>query len=74
MKTTSILRYIGNTLLVIGHFVLLWGDTQTALTIKLLGGLSVLPFAFYLRLWDVVALELLFGGMDVTRFFQLVFS
>jgi len=72
MRTTSFLRYLGNTLLVLGHFTLLWGDTQTALTIKIIGGLSLLPFAISWKLWDVVALELIFGGMDVTKFIQLV--
>lgn len=73
MRTTSFLRYVGNTLLIIGHFVLLWGDTQTALTVKLIGGLCVLPFAIYLRLWDVVVLELTFGSMDITKLLQLIF-
>ena len=74
MKTTDFLRYIGNTLLVLGHFVLLWGDTETALLIKIIGGFCILPFAFSLRLWDVVALELVFGTMDVTKLYQLLVS
>ena len=74
MKTHALLRYIGNTLLVIGHFTLLWGDTQSALIIKIIGGLAILPFAFALRLWDVIALEMLFGGMDVTKLYQVIFS
>ena len=61
-------------MLIMGHFVLLWGDTQTALTVKLIGGLCVLPFAFSLRLWDVIILELTFGGMDFTKLMQLLFS
>ena len=58
----------------LGHFTLLWGDTQTALTIKIIGGLSLLPFDISWKLWDVVALELIFGGMDVTKFIQIVFG
>ena len=65
---------MGNALLVIGHFTLLWGDTQTALTIKIIGGLSLLPFAISWKLWDVVALETIFGGMDITKYTQLLFS
>ena len=30
-RLTSALRYAGNALLVIGHFTLLWGDTEPAL-------------------------------------------
>jgi len=73
MKNTSLLRYTGNTLLVLGHFILLWGDLQTALMIKIVGGLLILPFAYKLKLWDVIALEMLFGGMDVTRLIQTFF-
>lgn len=74
MKNTSLLRYTGNALLVLGHFILLWGNLETALIIKIIGGLLVLPFAIKFRLWDVVALEMLFGGMDVTRLTQALIS
>ena len=74
MKNTSFLRYTGNTLLVLGHFILLWGNLETALIIKIIGGLLIFPFAISYKLWDVVALELLFGSMDVTRLIQEVFS
>ncbi len=74
MKATSFLRYIGNSLLVIGHFTLLWGSTEPALIIKIIGGLLILPFAIALTLWDVVALELVFGTMDVTKLYQILVS
>ena len=74
VKFASALRYAGNALLVIGHFTLLWGDAEPALTVKILGALCVLPFAIAFKLWDVVALELLFGGLDGTKLFQILFS
>jgi hypothetical protein len=74
MKATSFLRYIGNTLLVIGHFTLLWGSTEPALIIKIIGGTLILPFAVGLGLWDVVVLELVFGSMDVTKLVQVLTS
>jgi len=74
MKSTSFLRYIGNTLLVIGHFTLLWGSTEPALIIKIIGGALILPFAIGLALWDVVILELVFGSMDVTKLVQVLTS
>ena len=73
-RLTSTLRYIGNALLVLGHFVLLWGDTATALTFKLSGGVAILPFAFAWRLWDVIALEMLFISLDTTKLVQVLFS
>ena len=74
MNNTSFFRYTGNALLVLGHFILLWGSLETALIIKIIGGLLVLPFAVKFRLWDVVALEMLFGSMDVTRLVQALVS
>ena len=74
MKATSFLRHIGNTLLIIGHFTLLWGSTEPALIIKIIGGAAILPFAVQLALWDVVALELIFGSMDVTKLCQVLVS
>ncbi len=73
-KLTSTLRYIGNALLVLGHFVLLWGEPTSALSIKLIGGASILPFAYLWRLWDVMALEMLFFILDSTKLYQLLFS
>lgn len=73
MNKTALLRYAGNTLLVLGHFTLLWGDLQTALIIKIIGGSLIFPFAVRLRLWDIVALQMLFGGMDVARLIQTFF-
>jgi len=68
------LRYMGNTLAIVGYFTLLWGDTQTGLLIKLLSSSMVIPFALKLRLWDVLALLLIFGSLDVTKLLQLTFS
>ena len=72
-RLTSALRYSGNALLVIGHFTLLWGDTEPALIVKIIVALCVLPFAFVFKLLDVVALEFLFGGLDETKLIQLLF-
>jgi len=74
MNKTSFLRYTGNTLLVIGHFVLLWGPIESALVVKIIGGLLIFPFAISYKLWDVVALEFLFGSMDVSKLYQVLFS
>ena len=73
-KLAGTLRYLGNFLLVIGHFALLWGDISTALIIKLTGGFAVMPFAFAWKLWDVIALEVLFVTLDLTKLYQVLFS
>lgn len=74
MRMESFLRYMGNSLLIIGHFTLLWGNIETALMIKIAGGLAILPFAYRWKLWDVMVLELTFGSMDVTKLTQLLLS
>ena len=65
---------MGNTLAIVGYFTLLWGDTQTGLMIKLVSSSLVVPFALRLRLWDVLALLLIFGSLDATKLFQITFS
>lgn len=72
MRIESFMRYVGNTLLILGHMTLLWGDLKTALIIKIIGGISLLPFAYHWRLWDVIVLETTFGTMDITKLTQLL--
>jgi len=67
------LRYIGNTLAVIGYFTLLWGDTETALILKLTSNSLIMPFVLKFKLWDVLVLLLIFGSLDVAKLFQLTF-
>ena len=50
MSKTSILRYIGNFLLLLGYQIMLWGDFKNGLMIKFIGGLLGIPFAIKLKL------------------------
>ena len=74
LTKVGFLRYVGNTLAIIGYFTLLWGDTQTALMLKLTSSSLVLPFVLKFKLWDVLLLLLVFGSLDVTKLLQLTFS
>ena len=74
LTKVGFLRYVGNTLAIIGYFTLLWGDTQTALMLKLTSSSLVIPFALKFKLWDVLLLLLVFGSLDVTKLLQLTFS
>ena len=71
MSKTSLLRYIGNFLLIIGYFVLLWGDFKYGLLIKCVGGFLTIPFAIKLKLWDVLLLCVFYGIIEVTKLTQL---
>ena len=74
LTKVGFLRYVGNTLAIIGYFTLLWGDTQTALLLKLTSSSLVVPFVLKFKLWDVLLLLLVFGSLDVTKLLQLTFS
>jgi hypothetical protein len=71
MSKTNLLRYIGNFLLIIGYFVLLWGDFKYGLLIKCIGGLLTLPFAIKLKLWDVLILCVFYGVIEFAKLSQL---
>lgn len=71
MSKTSLLRYIGNFLLIIGYFVLLWGDFKYGLLIKCIGGIFTIPFAIRLKLWDVLLLCVFYGIIEFTKLTQL---
>lgn len=73
MERESILRLIGNTILVIGYFVMLWFDLTLGLVIKCIGGLLTIPFAIKLKLWDVLILCGFFSILDLTKILYLLF-
>jgi len=74
MSKTSILRYIGNILLIIGYQTMLWGDFKYGLMIKVVGGLLTIPFAIKLKLWDVLFLCAFFGISEMSKLSQLYLS
>ena len=71
MSKSSILRYLGNFLLILGYQVMLWGNFKFGLAIKFFGGLLGIPFAIKLKLWDVLFLCAFFGISELTKLTQL---
>jgi hypothetical protein len=71
MSKTSILRYLGNILLIIGYQTMLWGDLKIGLVVKTIGGLLTVPFAIKLKLWDVLFLCAFFGISEISKLIQL---
>lgn len=71
MPRSSILRYLGNALLVIGYQIMLWGDFKYGLLIKCIGGILTIPFAIKLKLWDVLVLCAFFTVNEVAKLIHL---
>ena len=71
MSKTSVLRYLGNFLLLLGYQIMLWGDFKSGLAIKFIGGLLGIPFAIKLKLWDVLFLIAFFGITEISKLVQL---
>ena len=74
MSKISVLRYLGNFLLMIGYQTMLWGDFKYGLILKSIGGLLTVPFAIKLKLWDVLFLCAFFGISEISKLSQLFFS
>ena len=71
MPKTSVLRYLGNFLLIIGYQTMLWGDFKYGLILKSIGGLLTVPFAIKLKLWDVLFLCAFFGISEISKVVHL---
>jgi hypothetical protein len=71
MSKTSILRYLGNILLIIGYQTMLWGDFKFGLATKFIGGLLTVPFAIKLKLWDVLFLSAFFSFSELSKLIKL---
>lgn len=74
MSKTSVLRYLGNVLLMIGYQIMLWGDFKYGLILKFMGGMLTIPFAIKLRLWDVLFLCGFFGFTELSKLTQIFFG
>ncbi len=71
MSKTDVLRCVGNFFLIVGYFILLWGDFKYGLLLKCIGGLFTVPFAIKLKLWDVLVLCVFYGVIEFTKLIQL---
>lgn len=71
MSKTSLLRYLGNFLLIVGYQTMLWGDFKYGLLIKCTGGILTIPFAVKLKLYDVLVLCGFFTANEILKLRQL---
>lgn len=68
---TSKLRYIGNALLIIGYYMMLWNDQKIGLIIKCIGGFFSIPFAIKYKLWDVLLICGFFSAIEISKIIHL---
>jgi len=71
MSKTSILRYLGNILLIVGYQTMLWGDFKYGLLVKCVGGILTIPFAVKLKLYDVLVLCGFFTVNEIAKLVHL---
>ena len=71
MSNTSILRYLGNILLIVGYQTMLWGDFKYGLLVKCVGGILTIPFAVKLKLYDVLVLCGFFTVNEIAKLVHL---
>ena len=73
MDKSVVLRYIGNVLLVVGYFILLWKSFKYGLLIKCIGGILTVPFAYKLKMYDALALSGFFTFIELSKIVHLFF-
>ena len=66
------MRYLGNSLTIIGYALLLNVDPLTAGLIKLVGFALVLPSCYQLKLYDVMFMLSLFGVIDLVNIIRIL--
>jgi hypothetical protein len=71
VDSATILRYFGNSFLIIGYYILLWGDEKFGLVIKLIGGLLLVPSFFIFKMWDALILCGFYAVIELSRLIHL---
>ena len=74
MNKITLLRVIGNALLIVGYCAILYMDLKIGLPIKFLGGILVIPSLIQFKMWDGVILTAFFAFVEATRLIQLYLS
>jgi len=65
-------RYIGNTLLLVGYYFLLFVDQKVGLVLRIIAPLLFLSSCIYLKLWDILILTGIFLAMDIAKLVYLL--
>jgi hypothetical protein len=66
------LRYTGSVILIIGYVILLNVDVFWGVTLRMIANVFSLPWAIKNKVWDLVALLVLFFVIEVHKFLELI--
>ena len=72
MDKRVLFRYIGNTLLLVGYYFLLFVDQKVGLVLRIIAPLLFLSSCIYLKLWDILVLTGIFLAMDIAKLVYLL--
>ena len=72
MDNRVLFRYIGNTLLLVGYYFLLFVDQKVGLVLRIIAPLLFLSSCIYLKLWDILILTGVFLAMDIAKLVYLL--
>ena len=67
-ESLTILRYIGNALVIIGYFVLLYINMIWGLAICFTANILLFPWAIKGKYWDVVIIAAFFAVLNGAKF------
>ncbi|QGT54587.1 hypothetical protein b3_0352 [Synechococcus phage B3] len=65
-------RYLGNLLIIVGYYILLWQSESVGLIIKLVGTLMAIPSLYVLKLWDALVICGFFALIEFSRLLYLI--
>ena len=72
MENQTILRYVGNALLIIGYYALVWSDEKYGLIIKIIGGTLLIPSFYYYKMWDALTLCGFYFIIEISRLIHII--
>jgi hypothetical protein len=72
MDKQVLMRYIGNALLLIGYWFLLFVDQRVGLVLRIIAPLLFLPSCIRLKLYDILFLTGVFLCMDAVKLLSLL--
>lgn len=72
MDRQVLLRYIGNSLLLVGYYCLLFIDQKLGLVLRVIAPLLFIPSFIYLKMWDILFLTGVFLVMDIAKLCHLM--
>ena len=67
------LRWIGNLLLLVGYFILLFYKQDIGLSIRIIGAILLLPSFIKLKLYDLLFIASIFLAIDIAKLLEIIF-